>query len=187
MCKAESAGRDILTAGGQIQLLCFSLVATAPTSGGPRPPQRSCPNPVHLQRVVVLGVVWCGVGWGDGRRRRSILQGVALQSYVMYCRGMCRSVGLLHLCGTAAFVKCAQWVKLSLSSQSVVNLQKKKTSIQKTPNVFISVLRSRLLFSGTLVCSCLHHKGALTTLLRINCDYSAPIWCRIIDWCRIIA
>lgn len=66
MCKAESAGRDILTAGGQIQLLCFSLVATAPTSGGPRPPQRSCPNPVHLQRVVVLGVVWCGVMGGGG-------------------------------------------------------------------------------------------------------------------------
>lgn len=132
MCKAESAGRDILTAGGRIQLLCFSLAATAPTSGGPRPPQRSCPNPVHLQRVVVLGVVWGGVGWGWGDgRRRSILQGVALQSCVMYCRGMCRSVGLLHLCGTAAFVKCAHWVQLSSSSQSVVNLQKKKNKHTK--------------------------------------------------------
>lgn len=136
MCKAESAGRDILTAGGQIQLLCFSLVATAPSSGGPRPLQRSCPNPVHLQRVVVLGVVWGG--WDDGRRR-SILQGVALQSCVMYCRGMCRSVDLLHLCGTAALVKCAQWVQLSSSSQSVVNLQKKNKHTKNSQCIYICV------------------------------------------------
>lgn len=81
-CTTVSTGRDILAAGGQIQLLSSALVTKAPTSGGPRALQQSCPNPVHLQEGG-------GCDGGEMESKRRILKGVVLQSsVVMCCRGM---------------------------------------------------------------------------------------------------
>lgn len=161
---AVSTAHDILTAGGQTQLLCCSLAATAPSSGGPWPMQQSLRNPGHLQRI--SGRVGGYVGRGGAS------YWVWRYSWVWCAAEECEGQPASAVCEWPLWLAWAlSWCPQETNQWSIL-ITNKPT---KHPPHGCLCCTPHFLFSGTLVCLFLHHKGALITFALLH-NWLCQLW-----------